>query len=458
MTRYVGKLMISEWIEPYLDTSDWEYYDLSCKVRDKTNDKTLHDAVAAGKRIKSIFKEPTVTPTSAQVISMNLSKPLPSPNGAMRKGWNGISISRDTIHIDGIDLGFDKPVLFERHAIGGEYDAGWKEVGAGSLITTFYPDDNKSKPIIVDSRKLDNKRNVAVVYHNPLDNVYTLAKHFFERTLKAGVTPYVVTKKTVFKWQEAFWEIHKQVFDENYAHKFKNSGLLEKTNGELQHIISDAATMQIIKWNKGGFGMSSHNYDGDMLTDEVAQVHRSPGFITSNLVGQDDDGNLIKEFEASHGTVSNQWEAHLRGEDTSFNPLGMATALIGALEHASSICNNKEQAYYLDVFLNKLRSSLHYAFKSGNGTRDMAGSNGLTTEEFIQKVAWYLKHDTQKTYTNNVDLCNNEINTTIDMERMDKMFNHFDKDNNGTINKDEFKNMMIKLRLAPKIIMKRILP
>lgn len=31
--------------------------------------------------------------------------------------------------------------------------------------------------------------------------------------------------------------------------------------------------------------MAAHNYDGDMLTDEVAQAHRSPGFITSNLIG-----------------------------------------------------------------------------------------------------------------------------------------------------------------------------
>ena len=44
--------------------------------------------------------------------------------------------------------------------------------------------------------------------------------------------------------------------------------------------------MQIIRWTGGGFGMAAHNYDGDMLTDEVAQVHRSPGFITSNLIGK----------------------------------------------------------------------------------------------------------------------------------------------------------------------------
>lgn len=47
--------------------------------------------------------------------------------------------------------------------------------------------------------------------------------------------------------------------------------------------------------------MASHNYDGDVLTDEIAQVHRSPGFLTSVLNGINEDGSIIKEFEASHG-------------------------------------------------------------------------------------------------------------------------------------------------------------
>ena len=41
---------------------------------------------------------------------------------------------------------------------------------------------------------------------------------------------------------------------------------------------------------------------------------------------------MIKEFEASHGTVADLWEAHLRGEATSLNPLGMVEALIGAMQ------------------------------------------------------------------------------------------------------------------------------
>jgi isocitrate dehydrogenase len=56
--------------------------------------------------------------------------------------------------------------------------------------------------------------------------------------------PYVVTKKTVFKWQESFWQIHKEVFDHHYKEQYLAAGLLERTRGELQHLISDSATMQ----------------------------------------------------------------------------------------------------------------------------------------------------------------------------------------------------------------------
>lgn len=39
------------------------------------------------------------------------------------------------------------------------------------------------------------------------------------------------------------------------------------------------------------------------------------------------------EFEASHGTVADLWQAHLDGKETSMNPLGMVEALLGAMSH-----------------------------------------------------------------------------------------------------------------------------
>ena len=117
---------------------------------------------------------------------MGLKKALSSPNGAMRKGWNGITISRDTIHIPGIELGFKHPVLFDRHAVGGEYGAGWKPVGAGKLVTTFFPDDNRwgpcHAPVITHRKSRSQVRSIinddlakhsslAIDHEGPLLNV-----------------------------------------------------------------------------------------------------------------------------------------------------------------------------------------------------------------------------------------------------------------------------------------------
>ncbi|CAE6973464.1 icd [Symbiodinium sp. KB8] len=462
MSRYTMELVMKKWVEPSIDTSKWEYYDLSCKARDQTNDQVLKDAVAAGARIGSIFKEPTITPTKEQMAEMGLSRALGSPNGAMRRGWNGITISRDTIHIPGIELGFKRPVLFERHAVGGEYGAGWKKVGKGRLLTTFFPENmDEGKPTIVDGRELKDDRSVCVVYDNPLDNVEDLAHVFFQRCLDAKVVPYVVTKKTVFKWQEGFWQIMREVFDSEYKAAFLSAGLLDKTGGELQHLISDAATMQIIRWTDGGFGMACHNYDGDMLTDEVAQVHRSPGFITSNLIGKREDGALIKEFEASHGTVADLWHAHLRGEETSMNPLGMVVALFGAMDHAAVLENDPKILELTQRFTGCARAAVYAAFRDGRGTRDMVGPNGLTTEKFVDSVAEDLSRrlvsadgtvlapkaeaaaEPQKVSRKY------RRNYKVDEKAMQDMFNRFDTDSSGKIDFEEFVELALELGIAP---------
>jgi len=143
---------------------------------------------------------------------MGLKTILRSPNGLCRKGWNGISISRDTIHLPGMTLGYKNKCLFDRHAVGGEYGASYKMVGPGKVHLDF-TDDATGKVTNIDERRLKDSVSALVIYDNPYDNVEKMAHHFFSRCLEAGVTPYVVTKKTVFKWQETFWVIMKSVFD-----------------------------------------------------------------------------------------------------------------------------------------------------------------------------------------------------------------------------------------------------
>lgn len=453
MSRYTMQQILEQWVRPHLEISSWEFYDLSCRSRDNTEDQVLADAVAAGKRVGSIFKEPTITPTAAQVVELKLKKAWGSPNGAMRRGWNGISISRDTIHIDGVKLGYDKPVLFDRHAVGGEYGAGWKEVQSGRLVTQFFPSDG-SAPVLCDDRIVKDSKNVVVTYHNPLDNVSEMAHIFFARCLEQKVVPYVVTKKTVFKWQEGFWRIMKQVYDEHYKDKFAEAGIVP--GGTLHHLISDNATMQIIRWTKGGFGMCAHNYDGDMLTDEIAQVHRSPGFITSNLVGRSDDGKTaIKEFEASHGTVTDLWHAHLRGEETSMNPLGLAEALMSALNHSAALRGGPVQEQ-METYTKALRRALHNTFRYGQGTRDMAGPSGLTTEEFIGKVSWrlgrYLAAEEEEIpFSETVDAARKHVPTyNVCNEALQQLFNEFDPNNTGRIGVEELERILAKLGIAPQ--------
>jgi len=465
MSRYTMELIMERWVQPFVDTSKWEMYDLSCKSRDETSDQVLRDAVEAGARIGAVFKEPTITPSKEQMLSLGLTQPLGSPNGAMRKGWNGITISRDTIHIPGIELGFKRPVLFERHAVGGEYGAGWKKVGKGKVLTTFFPENEEDgKPVIIDGRELKDEMSAVVIYDNPLDNVEDLSHIFFARCLEKHVVPYVVTKKTVFKWQEGFWQIMSEVFNKDYKDKFLAAGLLERTGGELQHLISDAATMQIIRWTDGGFGMACHNYDGDMLTDEVAQVHRSPGFITSNLTGKSPDGTLIKEFEASHGTVADLWNAHLRGEQTSMNPLGMVVALIGAMEHAAVL--DPSAAKESLNFTSAVREAVYAAFREGRGTRDMAGASGLTTEQFVDSVAQDLAvrvptgkapekvqaaESPQAEEKQEVVKVSRKYrrNYKVDDALMRDIFARFDKDENGMIDFEEFVELAVELGIAP---------
>merc|ERR1719512_486168 len=87
---------------------------------------------------------------------------------------------------------------------------------------------------------------------------------------------------------------------------------------------------------------------------------------------------------------------HLAGKETSLNPLGLTEALIGAMQHSAKLeldanpdCEKaKETHAKVTNFTYILRHAIHNTFRYGQGTRDMSGPNGFTTEDFIEKVAW----------------------------------------------------------------------
>ena len=156
------------------------------------------------------------------------------------------------------------------------------------------------------------------------------------------------------------------------------------------------------------------------------------------------------EFEASHGTVADLNEARLRGEETSMNPLGLIEALIGAMDHAAILeeQSNGKPADEIHLFTQKLRKALHNTFRYGQGTRDMAGPGGLTTEAFIDKVAWRLG---RYIAAEEEDLSSHELvipdpkfrrNYNVDRVALKGLFEEYDKDGSGSIGLEELETMV----------------
>lgn len=199
-----------------------------------------------------------------------------------------------------------------------------------------------------------------------------------------------------------------------------------------------------------------YELDGDMLTDEIAQVHRSPGFITSTLVGKRDDGTMIKEHEASHGTVTDLWDAHLRGEETSLNPLGLVDALVSSMNHSAQLHSKSEdQKKAVLMFTKNLMKALHNTFRYGQGTRDMAGPTGSTTENFVDKVAWrlgrYVAAEIEESTPDEMIVPSRKFrrNYNVDKETLQRLFAEYDTEKKGSISIDGLENLLATIGVAP---------
>ena len=102
------------------------------------------------------------------------------------------------------------------------------------------------------------------------------------------------------------------------------------------------------------------------------------------------------EFEASHGTISDQYEKFKKGEETSVNPIGMVFALRGAIDHSVALALDSKAiddalAGKLKAFTAAMYSAMSEAMAGGKGTRDLSGPSGLSTEGFIAEVASRIK-------------------------------------------------------------------
>merc|ERR1712019_246510 len=113
------------------------------------------------------------------------------------------------------------------------------------------------------------------------------------------------------------------------------------------------------------------------------------------------------------------------------------------MEHSAKIylenssMENKQDALILyeqvTNYIDNLRRAMHNTFRYGQGTRDMSGPTGFTTEDFIGKVAWRLQRylamqDEEAPPPKLVEPTRKfQRNLNIDTEAVNKMFQKFDK-------------------------------
>ena len=384
MARVMWEKIKKQLILPYLDIKLLEY-DLGIKNRDKTNDKVTIEAGKAIKENNVGVKCATITPDDKRVKEFNLKKKYPSPNGTIRNILNG-TIFREPIIIEKIPRfikHWGESVVIARHAYGDIYQSQEIKIKKkGKLYLKFESDDKKT--LIEKEVCKFNSSGVGLSYFNNNKSIEDFAYSCFNFGLDRKMPVYLSTKNTILQsYDESFKEIFEKVYNNKYKLKFQKSGIF------YQHRLIDDMIACLVKWT-GGFLWACKNYDGDVISDLVAQGFGSLGLMTSVL--QSPDGKIV-ETEAAHGTVTSHFRQHQNGLETSTNPIASIFAWTRALLHRGKIDKNKD----LENFSNKIELICKNLLNKGMMTKDLALMIGpdqkwLTTQQLIDLIGYKLKN------------------------------------------------------------------
>ena len=378
MTRIIWKLIKDKLIFPYLDLT-LDYYDLGIEHRDATGDKVTTDSAHAIQKYGVGVKCATITPDEARVKEFNLTKMWKSPNGTIRNILGGVIFREPIIckNVPRLVPGWTQPIIVGRHAFGDQYKAtDFVVPGKGKLTIKFVGEDGQ----VIEHEVFDYPGGgVAMAMYNLDDSIREFAHASMAYGLDRKYPVYLSTKNTILKaYDGRFKDIFQEVFEAEYADKFKEAGIT------YEHRLIDDMVASALKWS-GGFVWACKNYDGDVQSDTVAQGYGSLGLMTSVLLTPD---GKVMEAEAAHGTVTRHYRQHQRGEQTSTNSVASIFAWSRGLLHRAKLDDNAE----LKRFAELLEKITVDTVEAGFMTKDLALLVGdqqswLTTEGFLDKVS-----------------------------------------------------------------------
>jgi len=382
MTRIIWALIKQKLILPYLDIK-LEYYDLGIEKRDETDDQITNAAANAIKRAGVGVKCATITPDEARVKEFHLKEMWKSPNGTIRNMLGGVIFREPIIckNVPRLVPGWTKPIIIGRHAYGDQYRAtDFLVPGPGKLTLTWVGNDGTK----IEREVFDfPDAGVAMAMYNLDKSITDFARASMNYALSRRYPLYLSTKNTIVKvYDGRFKDIFQEIFDAEFASRFKEAGLT------YEHRLIDDMVASSLKWS-GGYVWACKNYDGDVQSDTVAQGFGSLGLMTSVLMTPD---GLIVESEAAHGTVTRHYRQYQRGEATSTNSMASIYAWTRGLAHRAKLDNNTDLAH----FASTLEKVAVDTVESGFMTKDLALLVGpeqkwLTTEGFLDKIDENLK-------------------------------------------------------------------
>ena len=357
MTRILWKEIKEILLEPYVELKT-EYYDLGLPERERTGDQITVDAAKAIQKYGVGVKCATITPNAQRMEEYKLSQMWKSPNGTIRAILDG-TVFRAPIMVKGISpvvKNWKEPITIARHAFGDVYKASELRVtgpGKAELVFTA-ADGTQTRQTIQEFQG----PGVLQGQFNLDKSIQSFARSCFQYAVDTRQDLWFSTKDTISKqYDHTFKDIFAEIYAAEYEAKFRELGIT------YFYTLIDDAVARVIR-SKGGFIWACKNYDGDVMSDMVSTAFGSLAMMTSVLVSP--DGNY--EYEAAHGTVTQHYYRHLKGEPVSTNPMATLFAWTGALAKRGELDGSPELA----AFAHRLEQAAVATIENGVMTGDLA--------------------------------------------------------------------------------------
>ncbi len=373
MTRILWKMIKEELITPFVELKT-EYYDLGLENRDRTNDQVTVESAEATKKYGVAVKCATITPNASRMEEYHLKEMWKSPNGTIRAVLDG-TVFRAPIIVKGIEpyvRTWKKPITLARHAYGDVYKASEMVIpGPGKVELVYTATDGSTASETV--HQFDGA-GVVQGMHNLDCSIQSFARSCFQYALDTKQDLWFAAKDTISKkYDHHFKDEFEDIYEKEYKAKFEEAGLT------YFYTLIDDAIARVIK-SEGGFIWACKNYDGDVMSDMVATAFGSLAMMTSVLVSPQG----YYEYEAAHGTVQRHYYQHLKGEETSTNPVATIFAWSGALRKRGEL----DRLPALSKFADLLEQASIETIEAGRMTKDLALITSLSDVAVLNSGAF----------------------------------------------------------------------